>query len=165
MQNRLVERLGGWSMLPDELLRQELLGLGENPESLDRERLRQARTLFARALETPGGLRIQTIHAFASTILKRFPLEAGVSPQFNSLDDLTALRIREEVLDSVCVSSPATYARLADHVSATGLNELVEEISGSRAAFAGRVAEDDLCRIFGLPSFPSARPPTGSSSS
>ena len=151
MQNRLVERLGGWSMLPDEHLRQELLRLGENPESLDRERLRQARTLFARALETPGGLRIQTIHAFASTILKRFPLEAGVSPQFNSLDDLTALRIREEVLDSVCVSSPATFARLADHVSAMGLNELVEEISGNRAGFAGRVSEDDLCRILGLP--------------
>ena len=151
MQNRLVERLGGWSMLPDEHLRQELLRLGENPESLDRERLRQARTLFARALETPGGLRIQTIHAFASTILKRFPLEAGVSPQFNSLDDLTALRIREEVLDSVCVSSPATFASLADHVSATGLNELVEEISGNRAGFAGRVSEDDLCRIFDLP--------------
>ena len=137
-------------MLPDDRLRQELLGLGEDPDSLDRERLRQARTLFARALETPGGLRIQTIHAFASTILKRFPLEAGVSPQFSSLDDRTAERIREEVLDSVSVSSPATYARLADHVSATGLNELVEAIADNRAAFAERVSEDELCRIFGL---------------
>lgn len=151
MQNRLVERLGGWSMLPDDRLRQELLGLGENPDSLDRERLRQARTLFARALETPGGLRIQTIHAFASTILKRFPLEAGVSPQFNSLDDRSAVRIREEVLDSVSVSSPATYARLADHVSAAGLNGLVEEIAGNRAAFSAGVSEDELCCIFGLP--------------
>ena len=38
--------------------------------------------LFARAIETPGGLRIQTIHSFCSALLRRFPLEAGVTPQF-----------------------------------------------------------------------------------
>jgi ATP-dependent helicase/nuclease subunit A len=42
--------------------------------------LSRARTLFARAIETPGGLKIQTIHSFCASVLRRFPLEAGVSP-------------------------------------------------------------------------------------
>ena len=150
MQNRLFERLGGWSMLKDEDLRNELLALGEDRDSLDGEYLKRARTLFARALETPGGLRIQTIHAFASTILKRFPLEAGVSPQFKSLDDRTAGRIHEDVLDRISVNSPSTYAKVAAHVNVKGLQNLVGEIAGNRVAFASRGSEDDICRIFGL---------------
>ena len=47
----------------------------------------RARELFAKALETPGGLRIETIHAFCGRVLRRFPLEAGVAPGFSELDD------------------------------------------------------------------------------
>ena len=50
----------------------------------------RARRLFARAIETPGGLRIQTIHSFCASLLRRFPLEAGVSPQFAEMDDRAA---------------------------------------------------------------------------
>ena len=66
-------------MLPNTSLRDELNNLGEN--KIDDEKLAQARRLFARALDTPGGLKIQTIHSFCSSILRRFPMEAGVSPQ------------------------------------------------------------------------------------
>ncbi len=79
MQNRLFERLGAWAMLPDDRLLSELHELGaENTSGADH--LAQARTLFARALETPGGLKIQTIHSFCAALLRRFPLEARVSP-------------------------------------------------------------------------------------
>jgi len=76
MQNRLFKRLGGWAMLDEPSLRAELSELGAEriPD------LATARTLFARAIETPGGLKIQTIHSFCSSILRRFPLEAGVQP-------------------------------------------------------------------------------------
>src|SRR5690606_20893111 len=43
--------------------------------------------LFAKALETPGGLRIETIHAFCGRVLRRFPLEARIPPGFQELDD------------------------------------------------------------------------------
>ena len=46
-----------------------------------------ARRLFAKAIETPGGLKVQTIHAFCERLLQRFPLEAGVPPGFEILDD------------------------------------------------------------------------------
>ena len=52
--------------------------------------------LFARALETPGGLKIQTIHAFCEKLLRRFPLEAGVSPGFEVMDDSAAADLAAE---------------------------------------------------------------------
>ncbi len=82
MQTRLFRTLGAWAMLDEAELRAALATLGEAAADLDAARLAQARTLFARALETPGGLKIQTIHAFCEALLRRFPLEAGVAPGF-----------------------------------------------------------------------------------
>lgn len=85
MQRRLFERLGAWCVADDEKLTRELVELGE--AAPDAARLARARALFAQALETPGGLRIQTIHAFCERLIARFPLEAGVAPGFEIADD------------------------------------------------------------------------------
>jgi ATP-dependent helicase/nuclease subunit A len=92
MQRRLFERLGKWSVTSDADLRAELVKLVGEPDATpgatyDARRLSEARALFAQALETPGGLKIQTIHAFCEKLLRRFPLEAGVSPGFTVMDD------------------------------------------------------------------------------
>lgn len=83
MQERLFDQLGQWAIRSDEELRADLERIDESPHDLAR-----ARALFARALETPGGLKIQTIHGFCEKLLRRFPLEAGLSPAFQVLDDL-----------------------------------------------------------------------------
>jgi ATP-dependent helicase/nuclease subunit A len=94
MQRRLYRRLGDWSVMADDVLRAELAELeGRSPGAYDAERLSAARSLFARALETPGGLKIQTIHAFCEKLLRRFPLEAGVSPSFRVMDDSASAAI------------------------------------------------------------------------
>lgn len=85
MKDRLFGRLGKWSVLDDDDLKKDLAALGQT--GLDSRRLASARRLFARALETPGGLKIQTIHAFCENLLRRFPLEAGALPGFETLDD------------------------------------------------------------------------------
>ncbi|MEO8112852.1 MAG: UvrD-helicase domain-containing protein, partial [Phenylobacterium sp.] len=96
MQRRLFGRLGGWSVLGDRELRDELAQLeGGEPAGYGEVRLSGARALFARALETPGGLKIQTIHAFCEKLLRRFPLEAGVSPGFRVMDDAAAAAIAD----------------------------------------------------------------------
>ena len=100
MQNRLFGQLGRWSMMPDEKLRSELSDLGEVGQ-INADDLAKARRLFATAIETPGGLKIQTIHSFCSSILRRFPLEAQVSPGFSEIDDRTAERLRLDVLDDI----------------------------------------------------------------
>ncbi|HST36037.1 MAG TPA: double-strand break repair helicase AddA [Allosphingosinicella sp.] len=84
MAGRIHGRLAHWVRLKDSLLGQELLALGEDPGPGARDR---ARTLFARVLEAPGGgLRIQTIHAFAQSLLAAFPSEAGLTPGFTPLE-------------------------------------------------------------------------------
>jgi len=91
MQGRLYDLLGLWSVSDDLFLKAELAELeGRNPNAYDERSLSAARALFARALETPGGLKIQTIHAFCEKLLRRFPIEAGVSPGFQVLDDSAA---------------------------------------------------------------------------
>ncbi len=80
MANRLAHRLGRWAVMPADELKSELQHLsGATPAP---ELVERARRLLAAVLETPGGMRIQTIHAFCQTLLARFPLEAGVPPHF-----------------------------------------------------------------------------------
>ncbi|MCG8443840.1 MAG: double-strand break repair helicase AddA, partial [Caulobacterales bacterium] len=91
MQSRLFERLGAWSTADDDSLAGELAAL--DPDAPAGARMEEARTLFAKALETPGGLKVQTIHAFCERLLRRFPLEAGIVPGFEVLDDVLAARL------------------------------------------------------------------------
>lgn len=94
MQRRLYRRLGDWSVMADDRLTRELAELeGRRAEAYDARRLSEARALFAQALETPGGLKIQTIHAFCEKLLRRFPLEAGVSPGFRVMDDAASAAV------------------------------------------------------------------------
>ncbi|KDA03014.1 double-strand break repair helicase AddA [Hyphomonas oceanitis] len=88
MLSRLFKTLGRWSVMADDKLRAELAKLEGRPEKAYKpDDLKAARALFARALESPGGLRIETIHAFCSRILRRFPLEAGVLPGFAEIEE------------------------------------------------------------------------------
>ena len=94
MANRVFERLSKWTGLSDDALSAELKKLdGTVPGP---ERLSEARRLFARALETPGGLKIQTIHAFCQMILGRFPLEANIAGRFDLVDDEAAGELMKE---------------------------------------------------------------------
>jgi len=99
MQERLFKTLGGWSVLEDAALREDLVKLfGQTLETLNPPvELPKARELFAKALETPEGLKVQTIHAFCERILSRFPIEAGILPGFEPLDELEILALRSEV--------------------------------------------------------------------
>lgn len=151
MQNRLFKRLGGWAMLPDADLRAELAELGADG-AVDAAKLAQARRLFARAIETPGGLKIQTIHSFCAGLLRRFPLEAGVSPQFVEMDDRAGELLREEVVEEMA-TGPAV--QIVDAVARTLSDEsfadLTAEIASHRAALATPLSRDGALALFGLP--------------
>ncbi|GHD40588.1 double-strand break repair helicase AddA [Thalassobaculum fulvum] len=85
MATRLQGRLAEWTVVPEPELVDDLAALSGTTPS--RRRLAKARRLFAEVLDAPGGLKIQTIHAFAQSLLGRFPLEAGVPPHFRLADD------------------------------------------------------------------------------
>jgi ATP-dependent helicase/nuclease subunit A len=88
MANRVNQRLASWATMEAGRLAQELVDLtGHKPHDED---IAHARQLFARVLDTPGGAKIQTIHAFCQSLLRRFPLEAEVPPEFTVIDERSA---------------------------------------------------------------------------
>jgi ATP-dependent helicase/nuclease subunit A len=115
MHIRLNARLGKWVVLPRVELEAELRALDVTP---DEKTLKLARKIFADVLDLPGGMRIETIHAFCQSLLRRFPLEAELSPHFQVADDeLAAQRLRE-----------AREAALADPDARAAIEVLAAEI-------------------------------------
>ncbi|WP_170382361.1 double-strand break repair helicase AddA [Ruegeria atlantica] len=151
MQNRLFKRLGKWAMLDNNELEAELVELGVTG-AIDPNRLAQARTLFARAIETPGGLKIQTIHSFCASLLRRFPLEAGVSPQFSEMEDRAAALLREEIVEDFAEGPQAALIEdVARFVTDTGFENLTAAITYKRNLFTKPLDWHDLLQQFDLP--------------
>lgn len=146
MQNRLFKRLGEWAMMPDPTLLKALSELGCETDAP----LSRARQLFARAIETPGGLRIQTIHSFCATLLRRFPLEAGVSPQFTELDDRASRLLRENIVEELAdFRAPDLMAELARAYSGEDFAALMAQVAAKRAGFAPPLNEAEARLLFG----------------
>ena len=116
MANRIADRLAKWASEEESDLIKELTDLAGSPP--DAKRIAQARRLFARLLDTAGGLKVTTLHGFCQSLLKRFPLEAGVSPQFDILDELGAKELISQAQNTV-LSNPAYEADLDTVTSAT----------------------------------------------
>ena len=99
MASRLARALSRWAVIEDGALTEALTELtGEAP---DEDRLRAARRLFAQVLDAPGGVKIQTIHAFCQALLKRFPIEARLAPHFAVLDERDAIDLIDEAQHEV----------------------------------------------------------------
>lgn len=116
MANRIGERLAHWVRLPDNELKKELFALVEDdsPGAVQR-----ARRLFARVLEAPGGgIRIQTIHSFAQTLLASFPAEADVTPGFRPIEGRAEAELARR-----------TLARLLEEAEAGGEQRLIADVS------------------------------------
>ena len=108
MNQRISKKLSEWAVMEQDKLLGELSDLlGSLPSAnSDLEILEvRARRLFAILLDTPGGMKIQTIHSFCQEILKRFPLESHISPYFEVMDDRTMAEalddIRRQMLQEV----------------------------------------------------------------
>lgn len=151
MQNRLFRRLGEWAMKPDADLHAALADLGDEGRHAPGA-LAKARQLFARAIETPGGLRIQTIHSFCATLLRRFPLEAGVSPQFTELDDRASRLLRAGIVEEMAETvAPDVMAEVARAYSGEDFTALMEQVAGKRAGFATPLTDAQARDLFGVP--------------
>ena len=83
MANRIGAQLASWVRMKPTELASDLENIGEPGNQSTQRRARQ---LFARVLDCPGGLRIQTIHSFAQALLAAFPAEAGIAPGFEPIE-------------------------------------------------------------------------------
>ena len=119
MAARINGTLAEWVRLPETALAQRLQAIGADfgPKALAR-----ARTLFAAVLDCPGGgLRIDTIHAFAQWLLGAFPHEAGLVPGTRPMEDRDRVLLARQVLadllthaESDPLGDPQLLSALAD---------------------------------------------------
>jgi ATP-dependent helicase/nuclease subunit A len=110
MAVRLQKTLGKWVTLDDAALACELRTLAVEP---GQQALRDARALFAKVLDLPGGMRIGTIHAFCQSLLRRFPLEAALSPHFRLVDDRDAEDALTEARETMLANASSPRLRAA----------------------------------------------------
>ena len=138
MANRIPDRLSVWAVAEEDRLRANLHALtGHEPS---RGEVVAARRLFARVLDTAGGMKIQTIHAFCQSLLRRFPLEAGLAPNFEVMDDRTAEELLAEAKQSVLLAGryepggmlSGAVDLLTGSVSEDEFNELLASLTAER---------------------------------
>lgn len=146
MSNRIAETLSTWVITPEEKLRPDVERLLARPaEEAD---LTTARRLFARVLETPGGMKIETIHAFCQSVLRRFPLEAGLAPHFDLLTDQDATDLLDAAQETVITrahrGSDERLARalsvIVRRVHEQKFSDLMRAVSFARAKIAKVIA-------------------------
>jgi ATP-dependent helicase/nuclease subunit A len=118
MAARINGTLAEWVRLPaGELFhRLEAIGAPSGPKAQAR-----ARTLFAAVLDCPGGgLRIDTIHAFAQWLLSAFPHEAELTPGTRPMEDRDRVLLVRQVLGdllSKAEAEPVANPQLLDAVA------------------------------------------------
>src|SRR6185369_15047141 len=138
MAERVFTTLGHWVTLDDAALDAAIREAGiAHPNGKLR---REARKLFACALETPGGLKVQTIHALCTRLLQQFPFEANVPARFAVLDD----RDQTEMMERANLSVLLAASR--DPESPTGRALLTAMASAADVTFKDVVREACLSR-------------------
>ncbi|MEK7819662.1 MAG: UvrD-helicase domain-containing protein, partial [Pseudomonadota bacterium] len=145
MAARIADHLGAWTDRAEAELNETLAALlGHAPDKAETMR---ARTLFARVLDAPGGMPIQTIHAFCQSLLRRFPLEAGIAPHFSVMDERDSEEMlsqaREDVLTRARIEATgvdgslrAALAAVTRHVNEENFAELMAALASDRARLA-----------------------------
>lgn len=132
MSLRIFDILAKWSQMSEEALHEEISKIESAP--VNSKKIAFARTLFAAALETPGGLKIQTIHAFCESLLHRFPLEANVAGHFQVLDDAAAEDLQTEarsvILNQASKDPVKPVAKAVDTILEQGGEPALDDLIG-----------------------------------
>ncbi|WP_455474165.1 double-strand break repair helicase AddA [Bartonella sp. B30(2025)] len=127
MQSRIFHTLSSWNELDDTQLKKILSQLENKP--INAQKLISARQLFARALETPGGLKIQTIHAFCESLLHQFMLESNIAGHFELIDDINQKKLLQEARRQLLAheSVQSSLKKLLKTISESAFNNLLKE--------------------------------------
>ena len=146
MSLRLQRLLGQWVTINDAALNEALVSLAMVPSSALRDR---ARALFARVLDLPGGMRISTIHAFCQSLLRRFPLEAALSPHFQLVDDRDAEDALSEAREAMLARAEQdaleeALRAVAGQTNAEQFGKHVKSLLSDRGRLAAALTIPDL---------------------
>lgn len=143
MKDRVMTTLQEWVFKEDKEIKTELINLyGKEFENKTVDEKRQlislARSLFTKVLDSPYGLRIETIHAFCKFILKKFPVEAGINPNCSiiaSSHDINT--ILDKIVRSIVINRDDKISDLLDvllrYQSSGDLFKIIEAIKSEKS--------------------------------
>lgn len=149
MALRVHNELARWVIMNDDALAETLKKLTSTPPST--AHLSTARKLFAKVVDNPESLKILTIHSFCQSLLKRFPLEAGLAPHFSvAEEDRTRAMLEEARLRLITGGSSflpqqkheriaVALRHIAQNVGDKSFNELLQEIINQRGKLAEQI--------------------------
>jgi ATP-dependent helicase/nuclease subunit A len=138
MASRVFKTLALWTTLEDDALAAAIRDAGAPPP--DETRVALARRLFARTIESPGGLKIETIHGFCGRLLRMFPFEANVAAGFRVVEEresrLLLDNARAQALAAISrePAAAASLRALAIETGEDGLDALIGQALGLRGA-------------------------------
>ncbi len=147
MQERLFDVLVNWVVLPDKELKYAVKErIGHEP---DQKQIKTIRGLFAKLLETPSGMKIQTIHAFCESLLHRFPLEAEIIPNFRLIDEYQKSALIKQKLHNILTNFGdkklmSTLSLLTRRLSKDNFYRFAENIIEKRDIFQNPERESIL---------------------
>jgi len=146
MRNRIFKRLANWAITSAKELGDDLASMGiATPSQEIRQR---ARILFAQILDNDDGPRVETVHSFCQSILRRFPIEAGVAPHVQLADDDEQNRLkavaRATVLRQPAPELAAAVLLMAEIIGEARAEEIVNDLLNRSE---GLDAPDCLARI------------------
>ncbi|MEE2956002.1 MAG: double-strand break repair helicase AddA [Pseudomonadota bacterium] len=139
MANRINQALAIWAECTNQVLSEKIFSLtGEKPE---KKTLSRARRLFSEVLDIPGGMKIQTLHAFCESLLSRFPLEAGLSPHFSVMDEMEASDVLKEARTKLVTRArfekdgllTSALAEVTGYLNEIEFNEILVEVCTTRS--------------------------------
>jgi ATP-dependent helicase/nuclease subunit A len=158
MAARVLDTLATWTQLSDDKLSDEIAVIGAQQTAPTE--LLLAKRLFARAVETPGGLRFQTIHAFCEHLLHMFPFEANVPSRFEVADECVQSELLQRALrDTLTDANSDTGAfgealrRISDECGQEAFEDLIKDAIHHDAIAKGYLLQDPaevLRRFLGL---------------
>ncbi len=142
VMDRVVKVLRQWAVANLAVLEAELKDLLNEPAG--EQLMKDARALFAKVIETPGGMKIMTIHAFCQSVLARFPLEAGLPAGFEVMVETEARdlmrAVRRNIITTLQAENPNRLLKAAfDDLSTARNAEQIESLMESAMAERGRL--------------------------
>lgn len=141
MRNRILAALRGWAVASDDELREMLCGVALNKNPTDDD-IAHARKIFFTYIDNPEILKIKTIHGFCEEILRRFPLEAGISPSWTLVSDTAQRVLLQDAFNRLVKTSNDTrvadaFAHIVGRVSETYMSDLLDILSDQYKHFFG----------------------------
>ena len=139
MADRIHKRLSEWAVMEDQELSDYLSDLTQSSH-ISQDTMNTARSLFAKVVDLPGGMKIMTIHSFCQSVLKRFPLEAGLPAHFDVLDERSTqdylMRAQKRLIQTVRAEPDSdlgiAFQTLSTQVNADQFSDLIQDIANHR---------------------------------